>query len=152
MWYSRFATLFSTRGEPFRLLLPLPSPLASTSPAEGLPGGLLEGSRCRCKRSTIPNRLNVSMYARLLLLFQNTGKNVPSCYPIAEKSPALTRGETGAGGLASCWVRNAKGTGASLRSNYISLREVVIRRYVECFARKSIVRGSNLFYEGFDVD
>ena len=33
----------STRGGPFRLLLPLPCPLASTSPGEGLPGGLLEG-------------------------------------------------------------------------------------------------------------
>ena len=59
----RFAALFSTRSGPFRLLLPPPSPSASTAPGEGLHGGLLEGScgwrRCRVTR----NRLNVGTYA-----------------------------------------------------------------------------------------
>ena len=46
----RFAALFSSRGGPFRLLLPSPCPPASTSTGEDLPGGLLEGSCGRRKR------------------------------------------------------------------------------------------------------
>ena len=68
--FPRFAALFSTRGGPFRLLLPLPCRSASTSPGEGLPGGLLEGSCGRRKRRSMPNRLKVGMYARLLLPFK----------------------------------------------------------------------------------
>ena len=68
----RFEALFSTGGEPVRLLLPLPCPPVSTSPGEGLPGSLFEGSCGRCKRRSMPNRLNVDMYARLLLPFQKT--------------------------------------------------------------------------------
>ena len=47
----RFAGLFSTRDGPFHLLLPRPGPPASISPGQGLPGGLLEGSCARRKRS-----------------------------------------------------------------------------------------------------
>ena len=67
----RFAALFSTRAGPFRLLLPLPCPPASTSPGEGLPGGLKESSCGRRKRGSMPNRLNVGMYARLVLMFSS---------------------------------------------------------------------------------
>ena len=66
----RFEALLSARGGPFRLLLSLPCPPASTSPGEGLPGGLLEGSCGRRKRRSMPNRLKVGMYARLLLPFK----------------------------------------------------------------------------------
>ena len=40
---------------------------ASSSPGEGLAGGLLEGSCGRRKRVSMPNLLNVGMYARLLI-------------------------------------------------------------------------------------
>ena len=60
--FPRFEVLFSTRGGPFRLLLPLPCPPASTSPGEGLPGGLLEGSCGRRKRRSMSNRLNVGTF------------------------------------------------------------------------------------------
>ena len=50
----------------FVFLLPLPYPPASTSPGEGLPGGLSKGSCGRHKRRSMPNRLNIGMYARLL--------------------------------------------------------------------------------------
>ena len=72
-----FWALFSTRNGPFRLLLPLPCPPASTSPGEGLPGGLLEGSCGRCKRCSMPNRLNVGVFAHFLVPFQTT-KILPS--------------------------------------------------------------------------
>ena len=52
----------STRGGPFRLLLPLQCPPATTSPGEGLPGTLLEGSCGRGKRRSMRNRLNVGMF------------------------------------------------------------------------------------------
>ena len=69
----RFAALFSTQGQPFRLLLPPPCPPASTAPGEGLPGGLLEDSCGRRKPRSMPNRLKVGMYGRLVLLpFRNT--------------------------------------------------------------------------------
>ena len=45
--------LFSTRDGPCRLLLPLPCPPAWTSPVEGLPGGLLEDSCGRRKRTCV---------------------------------------------------------------------------------------------------
>ena len=46
------------RGQPFRLLLPLPYPLASTSRGEGLPSGLLEDSCGQRKPKSKRNRLN----------------------------------------------------------------------------------------------
>ena len=55
----RFAALFSTRGGPFRLLLTVPRPPASTSP-------LLEDSCGQRKHRSLSNRLNAGMYARLL--------------------------------------------------------------------------------------
>ena len=58
----RFEALLSTRGGPFSLFLPLPCPPASTSPGEGLPGGLLEGSCGRRKRISMRNRPNVGTF------------------------------------------------------------------------------------------
>ena len=58
----RLAALFSTRRGPFRLLLPLPCPPDSTSPREGLPGGLLEGSCGWRRRRRMPNLLNVCTF------------------------------------------------------------------------------------------
>ena len=59
----RFATLFSTRGGPFRLLLPPPCSPASTAPGDGLHGGLLEALCGRRKRRSIRNRFGVGTYA-----------------------------------------------------------------------------------------
>ena len=58
----RFEDLLSTRGGPYRLLLPLPCPPASISPGEGLPGGLLEGSCGRRQRRSMRNRLNAGTF------------------------------------------------------------------------------------------
>ena len=63
--FPRFTAPFSTRGDPFRLLFPLPCPPASTSPGEGLPGGLLEASCGRRKRRSARNRLNVGTFIPL---------------------------------------------------------------------------------------
>ena len=60
--YPRFATLFSTRGGTFRLLLPPPCPPALTAPREGLLGGLLDGSCGRRRHRVMRNRLNVGTY------------------------------------------------------------------------------------------
>ena len=59
----RFAALFSTRGEPLRLLIPLPCPPA-TDGARGEPArrGLLAGSCGRNRRRVMRNRLNVGTY------------------------------------------------------------------------------------------
>lgn len=51
----RSETFLSTRSGHLRLLLPPPCPPASTSPGEGLPGGLLEGACGRRKRRSTPN-------------------------------------------------------------------------------------------------
>ena len=56
------SALLLTRGRPFRLLLPLPYPPASTSPEEVLPGGLLEGSCGRRERRSMLNLLNVGTF------------------------------------------------------------------------------------------
>ena len=56
----RFEALFSTPGELFRLLLPLPCRARLTR--EGLPGGLLEDSCGRRKRKSMRNRLNVGTF------------------------------------------------------------------------------------------
>ena len=58
----RFEARLSTQCEPFRLLLLLPCPPASTSPGEGLPRGPLEDLCGRCKRRCIQNRLNVRTF------------------------------------------------------------------------------------------
>ena len=58
----RFKALLSKRGGPFRLLFPLTCPPASTSPGEGLPDGLLEGSYGRPKRRSMRNRPNVDKF------------------------------------------------------------------------------------------
>ena len=63
----RFAALYSTRGGPC-FLLSLPFPPASISPGDGLLDDLLECSCGRRKRRHMSNRLDVGMYARLLLL------------------------------------------------------------------------------------
>ena len=55
----RFDALLSTRGGPFRLLLPLTCRPVSSSPGESLPGGLLEGSCGRRKRRNMRNRPKV---------------------------------------------------------------------------------------------
>ena len=60
--FPRFTAPFSTRGDPFRLLFPLPCPPASTSPGEGLPGGLLEGSCGRRKHKNMRNRPKVGTF------------------------------------------------------------------------------------------
>ena len=103
----RFEALFSTGGEPVRLLLPLPCPPVSTSPGEGLPGSLFEGSCGRCKRRSMPNRLNVGCVCPLITAFSKYEK-VLICYPMAAKSTDWPSGETGAGGLAFCYERNGK--------------------------------------------
>ena len=59
----RFATLFSTRGGPPRLLLPPSCPAASTAPGEDLHDGLVEGSYGRHRRRGMRNRLNFGKYA-----------------------------------------------------------------------------------------
>ena len=59
----RFVALSSTRGGPFRLLLPPPCPPASTAPGEGLHGGMLEGSCGRRRHRGMINRLNVGTCA-----------------------------------------------------------------------------------------
>ena len=59
----RFAALFSTRGEPYRLLLPPSRPPASKAPGEGLHGRLLDGSCGRRRRRGMRDRLNVGTYA-----------------------------------------------------------------------------------------
>lgn len=51
---ARFEALFSTRREPFRLLLPPSCSPAPTSLGQGLNGGLLEGSRDRSKIRSMP--------------------------------------------------------------------------------------------------
>ena len=53
---------FSTRGGPFRLLLPPTCPPASTAPGGGLHGDLLEGLCGRRRRRCMPNRLNVGTF------------------------------------------------------------------------------------------
>ena len=58
----RFEALLSTRGGPFRFLLLLPCRPVSSSPGEGLPGGLLEGSCGRRKRISMRNRPNVGTF------------------------------------------------------------------------------------------
>ena len=58
----RFEAFLSTRGGPFRLLLPLPCPPASISPGEGLPGGLLEGLCGRRERRSMRNRPNAGTF------------------------------------------------------------------------------------------
>ena len=55
-------SFYKSRGGPFRLLLALRCPPAPTSPREGLPGGLLEGSCSRRKRRSTRNRLNVGAF------------------------------------------------------------------------------------------
>ena len=61
----------STRGGPVRLFLPPPYLPASTSPGEGLHGGLLEGSCGRRRRRRMSNhqKLNDPTY-----LFQNMNR------------------------------------------------------------------------------
>ena len=59
----RSGALFSTRGEPFRLLLAPPRPPASTATRVGLHGGLLDGSCGRHRRRGMRNRLNVGTHA-----------------------------------------------------------------------------------------
>ena len=61
---SRLAALFSTGGVFVCLFRYVPCPPASTSPGEGLPGGLLEGSCGRPKRRRMPNQRNIGMCAR----------------------------------------------------------------------------------------
>ena len=64
----------STRGGPVRLFLPPPYLPASTSPGEGLHGGLLEGSCGRRRRRGMPNLKNVGEPA---YLFQNMKSSYP---------------------------------------------------------------------------
>jgi len=54
----RFEALLATRDGPFRLVLPLPCPPASTSPGEGLPRGLCG----RHERRNMQNRINVGTF------------------------------------------------------------------------------------------
>ena len=90
-----FVAVFSTRGGRFRLLPPLPYPPFSTSPGEGLPGGLLGGSCDRLKRRRMPNRLNFGIFIVAL-----KHENVIIRHPMVVESAVRPSGETGAGGLA----------------------------------------------------
>ena len=109
----RFAALFSAQGGHCRLLLPLPVTvracleLTRSRPTRWPVRGLVRP----CKRTSMPNRLNVGMYARLSLPFQI--RKCPHlagiCYPMAAKSTVWPSGDTGAGALAFCYARNVKG-------------------------------------------
>ena len=56
----------------------------------------------------MPNRPNIDVYARLLQLFQDT-KMQSYLLSDGAKCTDWPSGETGAGGLAFCYTRNAKG-------------------------------------------
>ena len=55
-------SFYKSRGGPFRLLLPLPCPPASTLPGEGLPGGLLKDSCGLRKRRSMQYRLKAGTF------------------------------------------------------------------------------------------
>ena len=57
--------IFSTRGRPFRLLLPPLCPPALTAPVESPRTGLLEGSCGRRLRRVMRNRVYVGTYVRM---------------------------------------------------------------------------------------
>ena len=104
----RSEVLFWTRGEPFRWLLTLTCPPASTPPGEGLPCGLLESSCGRRKRRSILKTDQTSACMPAYYCRFRIRKSYHALSDGGEKY-GLPSGETGAGGLAFCYTRNAKG-------------------------------------------
>ena len=93
-----------------------------------------------------------------LIMAVSEYENVFICYPTAAKSTFWPRGKTGAGGLAFCYTRNAKGlrdperkgcvTPVELDSSRRSCkRSMYVRgKHEKC---RFFFEGIHLFYEGF---
>ena len=121
---------------------------ASTSLGEALVGGPVEGSSGRRDHTRMPDQLTVSTGVPLLRRFQNVKICVTICYSMAAKSTVWPRGETGPGGLAFGYMRNAEGLREPERK--VSLTPVELALSRRRFKRSTYERAQR-FFAGFHV-